>query len=51
MILGGRTNSEIDKTFTEEDEPEAEKAVELATKAKIMTEKAAFDFIKELPGI
>ena len=39
------------KTYTEEDWPEAEKVSDLFAKSKVVAEKTAWDFIKELPGI
>ena len=44
------TSTDVSKTFTEEDTVEAEKATDLFAKSRILAEKTAFEFIKELPG-
>lgn len=49
-VTGGVTSTDLSKTFTEEETVEAEKATDLYTKSRILAEKTAFEFIKELPG-
>ncbi len=44
------TSTDVSKTFNEEETVEADKASDLYSKSRILLEKTAFDFIKELPG-
>ena len=46
------TTVEADKSYTEEDwAPDSEKIQDTYARSKMLAEKAAWDFIKELPGM
>ena len=49
FFKGGLNPVDIEKTYTEEDWGDIEKA-DIYPKSKILAEKAAWDYIKELPG-
>ena len=52
LFLGGRlaTDNDPNKSYTEEDWADPEKVSDAYTKSKVVVEKTAWDFIKELPG-
>ena len=50
LFAGSMVGQDLSKTFTEEDWGDIEKVQDPYNKSKIMAEKAAWDFVKELPG-
>ena len=50
LFIKGGTGVDMSKTFTEEDWTDPEK-LDAFGKSKTLAEKAAWDFVKELPGI